>query len=286
MEAAKPSLDALMPQEIAEKAEQVGIRKATAPLLNVFLLAILAGAYIAVGAFFATTVSAGMKDVWPYGFIRLLMGLAFCSGLIMVVLGGAELFTGNNLIIMAWASRKINTAQLLRNWLVVYSGNFVGSVATAVIIFISRQYTFGGGTVGGTMLGIAISKTNLGFFQAVALGILCNALVCMAVWLTYGARTTTDKIAAIIFPITAFVAAGFEHSVANMYFIPIALLIKDFDPAFALKAATSAHLTLDGLTWAAFFIKNLLPVTIGNIIGGAGMVGFIYWFIYSRNKPR
>ena len=163
---------------------------------------------------------------------RLLSGLVFSVGLILVLVGGAELFTGNNLIVMAWASGKVSIWQLLRNWVIVYVGNFVGAISTAVLMFMTRQYTFGSNAVGITALKTAVAKSDLTFLQAIALGILCNALVCMAVWLTYSARSTVDKILAIIFPITAFVAAGFEHSIANMYFIPIGLLIKGFDPAF------------------------------------------------------
>src|SRR4029453_6831478 len=165
----------------------------------------------------------------PYGVLRLLVGLAFTLGLILVVVAGAELFTGNNLIVMAWASRRVSTSRLLANWGLVYAGNFVGAFATALLVFISKQYTFGGGQVGVTALTIASTKTGLGFGQAIVLGLLCNALVCLAVWLTYGAHTTADKILAIILPISAFVAAGFEHSVANMYFISIALLVKSND---------------------------------------------------------
>jgi len=154
----------------------------------------------------------------------------FCLGLILVIVGGAELFTGNNLIVMAWASGKVSTRALLRNWIIVYVGNFVGSLGTALMVFFSQQYTFGGGLIGKTALSIATGKVGLSFMQAIALGILCNALVCLAVWLTFSARSTVDKITAIIFPITAFVAAGFEHSIANMYFIPIGLLIKALDP--------------------------------------------------------
>jgi formate transporter len=269
------NINALMPQEMAEKAEWIGVRKAGMTFFPLFALSILAGAFIALGGLFATTVYAGSSAL-PYGVARLLMGLGFCLGLILVVVGGAELFTGNNLIVMAWASRKVNTAGLLRNWVIVYLGNFIGALGTAVLVFLSGQYNFGNGVVGETALKIAITKSGLGFTEAVALGILCNGLVCLAVWLTYSARSTTDKILAILFPITAFVAASFEHSVANMYFIPYALLIKAFDPAFAL-----AHgLELSSLGWTAFFLKNLLPVTIGNIIGGAGLVAIMYWFIY------
>jgi formate transporter len=206
----------------------------------------------------------------------------FCLGLILVVVGGAELFTGNNLIVIAWASGKVSTLALLRNWLIVYSGNFVGSVATAAILFVSKQYTYGSGAVGLTALSIAKSKVELGFWQAIALGMLCNALVCMAIWMTFGARSTMDKIAAILFPISGFVAAGFEHSIANMYFIPVALLIKDFAGQDFWGLIGKAPADYASLTWGSFIIKNLLPVTIGNIIGGSIMVGVIYWLIYLR----
>ena len=184
---------------------------------------------------------------------------------------------------MAWASHKVSTGALLRNWVVVYIGNFIGSVGTAALIFFSKQYAFGNGSVGESALKIATSKMQYGFIQTVALGILCNGLVCIAIWLTYSARSTADKILAIIFPITAFVAASFEHSVANMYFVPYALFIKAFDPAFITGLADKAP-NLSNLTWGAFFFKNLLPVTIGNIIGGAGLVALMYWFIYLRGR--
>jgi formate/nitrite transporter len=196
--------------------------------------------------------------------------------------GGSELFTGNNLITMAFASGKVPLSGLLRNWVIVYVGNFVGSVLTALIMFLSKQYTFGSGAIGLTALNIGQSKTSLEFVQAVALGIMCNALVCMAVWMCFSARSTVDKILAIIPPIAAFVAAGFEHSVANMYFIPVALFIKDFgDPKF-FEAIKKTAADFPNLTWGNFFIANLLPVTIGNIIGGAVMVGLVYWFVYLK----
>jgi formate transporter len=196
-----------------------------------------------------------------------------------VVLAGAELFTGNNLIVIAWASRKVTLAALLRNWTLVYVGNFIGSLITALLVVAGREYHFGGGAVGQAALAIANTKVHFDFGQAVALGILCNALVCMAIWLTLGGRTTTDKILAILFPITGFVAAGFEHSVANMYFIPVGWLIKTLDPAFAASTGLDlSALTVNGL------IANLIPVTIGNIIGGVIMVGAIYWFLYLRDR--
>lgn len=282
------SFDALLPGAMAAKAEDLGTKKSSLSLANMFVLAILAGAFIALGAIFATTVLAGSSAL-PYGVARLLAGLVFTLGLILVIVGGSELFTGNNLIMMAFASGKVTLGALLRNWVTVYLGNFVGALATAIVMFYSKQYTFGSGTIGVTALGIGESKTSLEFVQAIALGIMCNALVCMAVWLCYSARTTTDKILAIIPPIAAFVAAGFEHSIANMYFIPIALLIKYGAPAsfWQMKAVTDATKTAASfphLTWGNFFVANLLPVTIGNIIGGAFMVGLVYWFIYLR-KP-
>lgn len=272
------NIDALLPAEMARRAEYIGERKSEAPALKIFALALMAGAFIAFGAIFATTVATGSAGVLTYGVTKLLVGFVFCLGLILVIVGGAELFTGNNLIVMAWASGKVSTKALLRNWGIVYVGNFVGSLATVGLLFASKQYLSASGGVGLTALKIANAKVGFGFWQALALGILCNILVCLAVWLTFSARSTVDKIAAIIFPITAFVAAGFEHSVANMYFIPIGLVIKQFDPAFA----ASTGLDLSGLTWKAFFLRNLLPVTIGNIIGGSIFVAAIYWLIFLR----
>lgn len=288
-------IDALLPAEMATRAEYLGVRKAEMPAFTMFMLSLLAGAFISLGAIFATTVAAGGMSVTaadgavafttglPYGVTRLLTGLVFCLGLILVVVGGAELFTGNNLIVMAWASGKVTGRALLRNWFIVYTGNFVASIATAVLMFFTKQYTFGSDAVGIAALKIGVAKCDLGFIQAIALGILCNALVCLAVWLTYSARTTIDKIVAIIFPITAFVAAGFEHSVANMYFIPYALLVKGFDPEF-MAAVGDKVPKLEALTWKAFFINNLIPVTIGNIIGGAVLVAAIYWVVFLREK--
>ena len=290
-------IDALLPQEMATRAEYLGVRKAEMPILKMFMLSVLAGAFIALGAIFATTVSAGSMAITtaggeaaystglPFGVTRLLAGLVFSLGLILVVVGGAELFTGNNLIVMAWANGKVTAGALLRNWAIVYFGNFVGAIGTAILMFFTRQYTFGTNSIGIAALKTGVAKCDLTFIQAIALGILCNALVCMAVWLTFSARSTVDKIAAIVFPITAFVAAGFEHSIANMYFIPYALFIKMFDPDFISKVGDKVA-NLDKLTWQAFWINNLLPVTIGNIIGGAVLVAAVYWAIFLRSsKP-
>jgi len=274
------ALDALPPPDVARKAERVGAFKAAMPALDLFVLGVLAGAFIALGAAFATTVGSGAADV-PYGVTRLLVGLAFTLGLILVVVAGAELFTGNNLIVMAWASRRVSTLGLLRNWALVYAGNFAGAFGTAVLVWLAKEYTFGKGSVGVTALTIASTKVSYGFGQAVVLGALCNALVCLAVWLTYGARSTADKILAVIPPIAAFVALGFEHSVANMYFIPFGLLVKSEG---AWTSSTPGVPDVTGLTWGRFLVDNLVPVTIGNVIGGGLMVGAVYWFVYLRRR--
>jgi formate/nitrite transporter len=294
----KIQIDALLPPEMATRAEYLGVRKSEMPFLKMFMLSILAGAFISLGAIFATTVSAGSMAITtptgdaafntglPYGVTRLLAGLVFSLGLILVVVGGAELFTGNNLIVMAWASGKVTTTALLRNWIIVYLGNFVGALGTVMLMFFTRQYTFGSNAIGITALRIGVAKVDLAFLQAIALGILCNGLVCLAVWLTYSARSTTDKITAIIFPITAFVAAGFEHSIANMYFIPYAIFIKMFDAEF-IAAVGDKVPQLEKLTWQAFLANNLLPVTIGNIVGGTVLVAAVYWTIFLRpDNPR
>jgi formate transporter len=275
-------LDALLPPEMARRAEEVGVRKATMDAATTFTLAILAGAFIALGGVFATTALAGAGAA-PWGPARVLAGAAFSVGLILVVVGGAELFTGNNLIVMAWASGRVPTGALLRNWLMVFAGNFVGAAATAGLVYLGGTHHGGGGAFGATALAIAHAKLQLGFSQAVALGVLCNTLVCLAVWLTLSARTTTDRVLAVVPPISAFVAAGFEHSIANMYFIPLGLLITDLDPAFA-AAAGVARGPIPALSWPAFLARNLLPVTIGNVIGGAVLVGLVYWFVYLRSR--
>ena len=275
------TLDALIPAEMAAKAEQVGAKKAHLPALSMFVLSVLAGAFIALGAIFSTTVVAGTAGL-PYGLVRLLAGLVFSLGLILVLVGGAELFTGNNLVVMAWASGKVSTRLLLKNWAIVYVGNFAGALATAVLMYLSGQFSFGQGSVGAAALATANAKVGLGFAQAIVLGILCNALVCLAVWLTFSARTTTDRILAIVPPITAFVAAGFEHSIANMYFIPIALFIKAGAPAAFWTAIGKTAADFPNLTWERFLVNNLLPVTLGNIVGGALLVGAVYWFVYLR----
>ena len=272
------SVDDLTPAEVAAKAVNVGVKKASLDFWSMFLLAICAGAYIAFGAILATTVGTNGAE-FPFGLNSLLKGFIFTLGLVLVIVAGAELFTGNNLMIIAVLSKKITLAKMLRNWGIVYLGNFVGSIIIAAIMLMAKQYTFAGGAIGKTALTIANAKSGLGFGSAVALGIMCNLLVCLAVWMTFSARTVAGKIAAIILPITAFVAAGFEHSVANMYFVPMGLFIKWFDPTFTANAGDFANLTLGN-----FLLKNLIPVTIGNIIGGAFFIGGVYWLIYLRKN--
>jgi formate transporter len=272
---------------MAARAEEVGVRKAALDPVTTFVLAILAGAFIALGAMFATTVTAGTAGELPFGIVRLIAGVAFSLGLVLVVVGGAELFTGNALLVMAWAAGRLPLGRLLRNWAIVFAGNFAGALLTAGLMVVAGQYRSGGGAVGAAALATAAAKVDLGPIQAVALGVLGNGLVCLAVWLTLSARTTGDRILAIVFPITAFVAAGFEHSVANMYFVPVALFIRDTAPPAFWEAIGQAAGDYASLTWTGFIASNLLPVTAGNIIGGTVLVGGAYWFVYLRHaRPR
>lgn len=269
---------------MAAKAEAVGVTKAGGSAPTVLVLGVLAGAFIALGAVFSTSISPGAAEALGWGPARLLSGLVFSVGLILVVVGGAELFTGNNLIVMAWASGRVPTRRLLRNWVLVYVGNLVGAVGTAALVAASGQLTFGQGAVGATALSIARHKLALGFGEAVLLGILCNALVCLAVWLAMSARSTTDRILAVVPPVAAFVAAGFEHCVANMYFVPVALFSRSTAPASFWTDIGSEPGAWGDLTWSAFLLANLVPVTLGNIVGGSGLVGLVYWFVYLRKK--
>src|SRR5262245_58107732 len=214
------TFDAIMPATMAMRAEESGIKRASTDPTTLFVLSVLAGAFISFGAIFATTVSAGTAGL-PYGIVRLLCVLVFPPGLLMLSIGGAERSTGSNIIVMAWASRKVTTRALLLNWVISFTGNFIGAIATAALMFYTTQYTFGGGSVGLTALSTANAKTSLAFIPALTLGIMCNALVCLAVWMCFSARTNIDRVVSVIPPIAAFVAAGFEHCIANIYFIPM-----------------------------------------------------------------
>jgi formate transporter len=262
-----PLFDAYAPAEVAKRVRDVGVAKAAAPLATTFALAVLAGAFIALGAlFFTVTITAGRgSPPMSFGLTRLAGGITFSLGLILVVVGGAELFTGNNLIAMAWASGRVTTAHVLRNWGWVYAGNLVGAVGTAILVWLAGVQTMSDGAVGETIVRIARAKVSLDPATAVAHGILCNALVCLAVWLCMAARSVTDKILAIVFPISAFVACGFEHSVANLYFLPMGMLLAGADAIPATGA-----------------LANVALVTIGNILGGTLLVALVYWSVYLR----
>jgi formate transporter len=273
------TVDAHPPAAVAERAEAVGITKGKLNTLSTILLGILAGVFIGFGAMLCTmvTTDAGLG----FGLTKLLGGLVFCLGLILVVVAGAELFTGNTLIMMSWMSGRTPLTYLLRNWGLVYLANLVGALSLVGLMFYTNQWAFHDYGVGANALLIANGKVNLAFGSALVRGILCNALVCLAIWLCFSARTVTDKILAILFPITAFVAAGFEHSVANMYFIPMGILMAG-QPAVIGAAGVTAE-GVANLSWMGF-VGNLVPVTIGNIIGGGILIGAVYWLAYLRRE--
>lgn len=292
------TFDAILPATMAARAEEAGVKRAGMDPLSVLVLSVLGGAFIGFGAVFATTVTSGsvvmstpdgtaaLSAALPYGILRLLTGVAFSLGLMLVVVAGAELFTGNNLIVMAWANGKVRSRDMGLNWVLAFVGNFVGAIAMAGLEFASTQYTFGGGSVGLNALNIANGKTALAFMPALILGIMCNALVCLAVWMCYSARTNIDRVVSLVPPIAGFAAAGFEHCIANIYFIPLGLFIKAGAPDSFWRSIGRTPDDFPGLTWENFLVGNLLPVTIGNVIGGAIMVGAVYWFIYLRGPGR
>jgi len=253
--------DCYSPSEIAERVESVGVRKANLPLLPMFALGVLAGGFIGLGAMFATLVFSDSSLSFAVG--RILGGLVFSLGLILVVLAGAELFTGNNLLVMACVSGKISLTKFLSNLAVVYVANFVGALGLAALVAVSGHPTMNGGAIRDTVTSIAQAKVSLTVGDAFFKGVLCNLLVCLAVWIAMAGRTVTDRVVAIVFPITAFVAAGFEHSIANMYFIPLGMML-------------GAKVSVTDM------LGNLLPVTLGNLVGGAVMVGLVYHTIYRR----
>ena len=267
--------DAYPPPEIAARVCKLGLAKVNTAVPTMVALAVLAGAFISLGALFYTvTITAGAEGpTLPFGLLRLAGGVTFSLGLILVVVGGAELFTGNNLIAMAWAAGCVQTRQVVRNWIWVYLGNLLGACGTAVLVLLAGIQLLGDGAVGETMVRIARSKIALDPLSAFARGVLCNVLVCLAVWLCMGARSVADKILAIVFPISAFVACGFEHSVANMFFLPLGMV---------LTTGSAAPLSLAGA------VSNLALVTLANMVGGTVLVALVYWFIYLRSgsQPR
>ena len=273
-----PSIEDKAPQTIAETvASTVGVSKVTSPWLTVFVLGILAGAYIGFGGLLSTTVTFDLAAKVGIGFKKFLAGSAFSLGLMLVVIAGAELFTGNNLMVSSVLTKDITLSTMVKRWALVYLANFVGSILLALIFYFSGLWKTGNGSLGAVAVGIAFKKANLGFIEALVRGIGCNWLVCLSVWMALASRQTIGKIFAIYFPIMAFVAIGFEHCVANMYFIPTGIFLHQW-----AGVAGPATLEASSLSWISFFWKNLLPVTIGNIIGGGVFVGMSYWGAYLR----
>jgi formate/nitrite transporter len=265
-------IDAYSPRQIAEQIEAVGVVKARLPPVAMLMLGILAGGFIALGALYSVIVFA--DPTLPFAVSRLLGGLAFSLGLVLVVVAGAELFTGNNLLVMAWADRKITTWEVMRNWIVVYIANAIGAVGIVLVVWLAQHGSMNEGAVAAVYVKVAAIKTALPFWEAFFKGVLCNLLVCLAVWMAMAGRGVTDKILAVIFPISAFVAAGFEHSVANMYLIPLGILLAPDVPAVAPAP-----------DWPGF-LSNLVPVTLGNIAGGSILVAAVYHLIYGRGLKR
>jgi formate transporter len=264
-------LDAFSPQQIADRVQNVGVAKARLPLLSMLMLGMLAGAFIGLGALYYTLVVSDASLSFATG--RVLGAMCFSLGLLLVVVAGAELFTGNNLLAMAWADGKVTTMELLRNWAVVCVANFAGAAGLALLVFLSGHTAINGGAVGRAYLEIAVAKSTLPLSELFFRGVLCNVLVCMAVWMVLAGRSVVDKFAAIVLPISAFVAAGFEHSIANMYFFPLALLLK---AAGAALPAGGEAITIYAM------LRNLVPVILGNIVGGSVLVALVYYVIYRR----
>lgn len=277
------NFDDYAPPDIAKKVEAAGIKKANLPFLSVALLAILAGSFIAIAGTFFTLVT--FDSQLSIGITRLLGGLVFSLGLILVVIAGAELFTGNNLLVMGFASRVVTFKQLVFNWVIVFFGNLLGSLSVVFLMYYTNLWKMGSSLWGAKAVSIALSKVNLTFFEGLTRGILCNALVCLAVWMCFSARSVVSKISAIVFPITAFVALGFEHNVANMYFIPMGIALKNNAGVMEALTKISADTDFSNLTILGF-AGNILSVTIGNIIGGAVLVGLVYWLIIVLPQKR
>jgi formate/nitrite transporter len=264
--------DTYAPKEISIRIENVGVTKARLSFISLVALGVLAGGFIGLGALYYTIVASDIN--LGFAASRVLGGVAFSLGLILVIVAGAELFTGNNLLVMAWVGKKISTGELLKNWIIVYAANFIGAAGLALLVYLSYHWEMADGAIGTAAVKIAAYKTSLPFWKAFFNGILCNILVCLAVWLAFAGRNVVDKIIAIVFPVSAFIAAGFEHSVANMYFISLGLLLQDVVPATEMANINSLNI--------AGFVHNLIPVTIGNIIGGGIMVALVYYMVYGR----
>ncbi len=280
-EPADVGVSALLPPAMARACEAAGTAKAERDALTLVVLGLLAGAFIALGAVFMTVVMTGAGEL-PWGVARLLAGLTFSLGLILVIVGGAELFTGDALMVIASASGRIGLRALLRAWALVYVGNIIGALGTAALVFLAGFHGFNAGAVGETALEIAAAKAALPTVPLFFLAVLCNVLVCLAVWMSFAARSTTDKVVIIIPPIAAFVAAGFEHSIANLFFLPYGLAIQAWaGPEFWAAIGQGASAPMLTLSAA---LHNIAVATIGNLIGGSLLVGAVYWFVYLRRR--
>src|SRR3954464_6374493 len=264
------NLQAYSPAEIKEAVEKVGVKKANLPFLASFMLAIIGGGSVGFGALYYTIVASDAQ--LSFATVRVVGGMVFSLGLALVLVGGAELFTGNNLIVMAWASGKVSTGTMLRNWTIVWFGNLVGALGLIVLVFYSHHLDMNDGRIGLSVLNTAAGKIRPDMMTLFFKGVLCNVLVCAAVWLAYAGRSVTDKMIAVMLPVSAFIAAGFEHCVANMYFLPLAWLL--VRTGHTPEGFDSSAITATGI------LHNLVPVTLGNVVGGAGMVGIAYWTIY------
>ncbi|MGL5406522.1 MAG: formate transporter FocA [Propionibacteriaceae bacterium] len=269
----------LPPAQMVQTAIDTATAKATSPLAKSFLLAVTAGAFIAIGFAFYITSQIGAEKL-PYGVAKVMGGLVFCTGLLLVVLTGAELFTSSTLSITAKIAGKLSWSQVLKNWGIVYLGNFIGALTMIAIFWFAGTWKNANGAWGAIVTKTANYKCGHSLVEAFFLGILCNILVCLGVWVTYAGRTVIDKIAAFILPITMFVATGFEHCVANMFLIPFGLLIKQAAPAAFWTHAEIDPATLSHLSWSDFLLGNLIPVTFGNLVGGAIFIGLLYCRIY------
>lgn len=278
-------IEPLTPAKIGAYTRDLGVRKSRFKPAKSFVLAILAGAFIAFAAEGSNMAAFNLfADPNTYGLGRFVAGLVFPTGLMLVVVAGGELFTGNVLLSFAVFEERINLKTMLKSWSIVYSGNFVGAIGIAYMVAQSGQFNSGANVLGGVTISIAYSKISLSFLAAFYLGIMCNWLVCLAVWISYGAQTTMGKLLGVFFPIWLFITSGFEHSIANIYYVPAGIMAKA-NPAWAGASGLSAE-ALEELTYGAFFLHNLLPVTLGNIVGGMVFVALAYWFVYLRPEVR
>jgi formate/nitrite transporter len=278
-------IEGRLPPEIAAKAEADGAAKAGQDAITLLVLGVLGGAFIGFGAIFSNVALTGAEGALPFGLARVIAGMVFALGLALVLLAGAQIFTGDVLMVMAWASGRLALARILRAWALVWIGNLLGAIGTALLVLLAEHHMFGAGQVGAMALRTAEAKAALPFGRGVILGVLCNTLVCLAVWLSLSSRLPAHRLVVVVLPIAAFVAAGFEHAVANMYFLAFGLFIKGFAAdgfwqVVGLRPDGFPHLALAGAA------RNLVAVTLGNVVGGAVFVAGVYWLLYRRPRER